>query len=102
MMQMLYLVTSNDFYLMLTSGRHWDLSCQHHIVLPHACFVYDAIYHSSLDHVILTAGYDELIYIWTVHSTESRYGQVNNYVHYQPPLLRLVVFTQVIWSPWLH
>jgi len=61
--------------------RHWDLSlsCQHHMVLPHACFVYDAIYHSSLDHVIITAGYDKLIYIWTVHSTESRYGQVYNY-----------------------
>ena len=60
-------------------GRHWDLllSCQHHMVLPHACFIYDAVYHSSLDHVILTAGYDKLIYIWTVQSTESRYGQVS-------------------------
>lgn len=61
-----------------TTVRHWDLSLscqQQHMVLPHACFVYDAIYHSSLDHVILTAGYDKLIYIWTVHSTESRYGQ---------------------------
>ena len=59
--------------------RHWDLSLssQHHMVLPHACFVYDAVYHASLDHVILTAGYDKLIYIWTVHSMESRYGQVS-------------------------
>ena len=26
--------------------------------------------------MILTAGYDKLVYIWTVQSTESRYGQV--------------------------
>lgn len=46
------------------------------MVLPHSCFIYDAIYHTSLDHVILTAGYDKLVYIWTVRSNESRYGQV--------------------------
>ena len=79
--------------MLFSHGRHWDLSCRHHIVLPHACFVYDAIYHYSVDHVILTAGYDQLIYIWTVHSTESRYGQVNLLVYYANNYLCFVVFT---------
>lgn len=75
------------------------------MVLPHACFVYDAIYHSSMDHVILTAGYDKLIYVWTVQSTESRYGQVYSKELRSINIVILLchlVFAQIIWSPWLH